>query len=138
MSVDPAVPRLRPAGLGLLKPPAVPSGDLFSWTVIEALGDPAAGAPPALGAVGVCGDRARAMRHMEQALLDAPVRAFGLLHKVCIGWTGGYRYDRLLAKMRVDRRIRAVLVEEWEPTSTVDPAGDLFAEITRFAGRNAA
>ncbi|SEG80184.1 hypothetical protein SAMN04489712_11334 [Thermomonospora echinospora] len=71
---------------------------LFSWTVVTRHDD-----LRRVGACGVCDDRARAMRHLGEALLEAPAGAVGLVHRVTVGVAGlGYLYDGLIARACLD------------------------------------
>ncbi|MBA9007255.1 hypothetical protein [Thermomonospora cellulosilytica] len=130
MSPDPALLRPHPAGLGLPKSPTARRG-LYSWTIVEALGD-----PPALGAVGVCDDRERAMQEMADALrATSQEGAFGLLHKVERRLVGiGYWYSDLLALAHIDPDRDALVVSEGEPSGSRKPLSDVFCEVVRATG----
>ncbi|ACY97571.1 MULTISPECIES: hypothetical protein [Thermomonospora] len=71
---------------------------LFSWTVVVDHDD-----RRRVGACGVCDDRLRAMRHLGEALLEAPIDAVGLVHRVTVGVAKlGYLYHGLIARGRLN------------------------------------
>lgn len=102
-----------------------PTTGAFPWTIVVSFGD-----PPALGAVGVCDDRDRAMRDLCDALVAAPSGAVGLLHKAVHNPMGGeYWYTGLLAEVRLNPLGDTVVVAEHEPTSSRGRPGDVFDQI---------
>jgi hypothetical protein len=104
---------------------------LFSWTVVTRHDD-----LRRVGACGVCDDRVRAMRHLGEALLEAPAGAVGLVHRVTVGVAGlGYLYDGLIARGRLDPATGTIdWLETGCPRWAWGPTDALLKAVTGPAG----